>query len=299
MLVLLSILKKTKVTKIIHNKDKPLKGSLHFTYYHYIYAKTLNTEMGRKISIFFSIVSIVSACVSLSRSDASLHSIQITIGVFCIVAVIFLYLSSRKKEENEATINDTENNLQDDFEHFELGKMYYNQQYFSEAAIHFEKFLEIKKVWLEAFILLAYCYHYEGNMKKTLKNYAEALEINPRNIEILPRYAQLLIEIGDEPKAEDVCVYAMEVEVANAEIFHTYACLLQKKEEHKKACWMFEQASKAYDNEHIENIDIYVDWSESLLELDQQISASSMLFKALEQDPRYERALEVSKKISI
>lgn len=259
--------------------------------------------MSRKISIFFSIVSIVTACVSLSRSDASLQSIQIIIGVFCIVAVTYLYLSGRKRsqtmEEDEAASDDTENNLQDDFTYFELGKMYYDKQYFAEAAFNFEKFLEKKKVWLEAFVLLAYCYDYEGNVEKALKNYTEALEINPRNIEILPRYAQLLLETGDEVRAENVYMYAIKVEIANAEMFHAYASLLQKRGEHKQACWMFEQASKAYDNEHIENIDIYIDWSESLLGLDQQISASSMLFKALAQDPRYERALEVSKKIRI
>ena len=118
-----------------------------------------------------------------------------------------------------------------------LGRLNHEIRNSHDAEVYFLKALKINPEVFETLNNIAGFYLEEGEYSKALKFYKHAEILRPKNSTVINNIAKTYLSIGKIKNAENYCKKALKLENKNSDINKTFALILLKKYDFKKA-WM-------------------------------------------------------------
>ena len=118
-----------------------------------------------------------------------------------------------------------------------LGRLNHEIRNSKDAEVYFLKALKINPKIFETLNNIAGFYLEEGEYNKALKFYKHAESIRPKNSIVINNIAKTYLSIGKIKNAENYCRKALSLENENSDINKTFALILLRKYDFKKA-WM-------------------------------------------------------------
>ena len=118
-----------------------------------------------------------------------------------------------------------------------LGRLNHEIRNSKDAEVYFLKALKINPKIFETLNNIAGFYLEEGEYNKALKFYKNAESIRPKNSIVINNIAKTYLSIGKIKNAENYCRKALSLENENSDINKTFALILLRKYDFKKA-WM-------------------------------------------------------------
>ena len=118
-----------------------------------------------------------------------------------------------------------------------LGRLNHEIRNSKDAEVYFLKALKINPKIFETLNNIAGFYLEEGEYNKALKFYKNAESLRPKNSIVINNIAKTYLSIGKIKNAENYCRKALSLENENSDINKTFALILLRKYDFKKA-WM-------------------------------------------------------------
>ena len=119
-----------------------------------------------------------------------------------------------------------------------LGRLYHETRESIKAEKMFLKALAIQPQTYQTINNTAGYYLEEGEYKKAIKYYKKAIELNPKNAIIINNIAKAYLSLNNTDLAEYFCSEALKIDKNNDETKKTFALILFRKLDFKKA-WKF------------------------------------------------------------
>jgi len=185
------------------------------------------------------------------------YRVEILSGTVAIVIVAMVFLSRAQTSHWQTSetlwrhaLACTEGN---GVAHNGLGNALLQKENFDEAILHYQKALEIKPDFPEAYINLGSAFFQKGNVDESIACYQKALALNPGHFQnaaaIKPRYAQAHVELGNAlfqkgrfDEAADHYREALEITPGYAEASYNLGNVFLRKDSLDEAAALYQKA---------------------------------------------------------